>query len=253
MTRVVNKIRRELLLGGFLLLIPFTASYFFVVPNYQAFITTGDVVSVSKLGIKGSVYFVYVHSGYTNNLFQKYSLWFNHKDIEFHNVDQEEVEEQDEELEYEADIRDDTVRTAFSAAKPTEETSPATDDKMNTVLKNAQRYYGDSFGLMVAIGLTEEWSKADFSKGEHYKIAGTGTITDDKQVGPVGGIRYKVISANQKGMQFFFVSDSSEVSYESGLTNKEEALQTVQEKHMKLKVIPVASLDEAIQFLKSLK
>jgi PDZ domain-containing protein len=41
------------------------------------------------------------------------------------------------------------------------------------------------------------------------KIAGTGTISADGKVGPIGGIDYKLISAKRSGDQFFLAPTSN--------------------------------------------
>ncbi|MCR8635370.1 S16 family serine protease [Paenibacillus radicis (ex Xue et al. 2023)] len=256
--KAVVTVKKEWVLGIFLLIIPFLSSFILTLPVYNNFITSGDLVHVNKLGIKGNVYFAFVRSGYTKNLYEKYSLmWTYSNNIEFHPVDGSEIEEQEEELDYEADLRDNTIRSAVNVASKNAAgvngQEIATMDKMKEIIKKSQKYYGDSFGLMVAIGLTEEWNKEDFSRNGRFKLAGTGTINQKMQVGPVGGIRYKVISAERKKMQYFFVPSSDWKSDENGLSNVEEALQVVKERNMKIQIVPVATLDEAVQFLRSLR
>ncbi|MBP1964200.1 S16 family serine protease [Paenibacillus aceris] len=251
--RIVIRIKKELLVGILLLIIPFTVSFIFVLPSYNYFVTAGDVVPVSQLGIKGHVYFAFVKSGYTKNLYEKYALMiFQKNSVTFETVDQEEVDLQKEELEYEAGLRKETIQSAVTAVSTNllHQDLP-TSGKMNEIIKNSERYYGDSFGLMVAIGLTEEWGNEDFSKNGRLKIAGTGTINDTMKVGPVGGIRYKLISAERKGMQYFFVPQSI-VKAETGLSNKEEAFQVKKEKNMKIQIVPVDSLEEAVAYLRKL-
>jgi PDZ domain-containing protein len=253
MKLAVKRIKKEFVIGFLLLFLPFAASYTLVVPHYEYFITTGDVVPVQQLGIRGHVYFTFVRAGHSRNLFEKYALIWTYKNIEFKPADKQEIEDEQEELEYEAELRDDTIRNAVFTAS-TKEVYPESElqNKMKEVMKKSEKYYGDSFGLMVALGLTEEWNHEDFSRGGRFKIAGTGTIERNKQVGPVGGIREKVLSAEKKAVHYFLVPSDGMKSPETGLSNQEEAMKVVQEKKLKIQVVPVQTLEEASAFLRAL-
>jgi PDZ domain-containing protein len=60
---------------------------------------------------------------------------------------------------------------------------------------------GPSAGLMWALGLYELMTPGDLASGR--TIAGTGTIDLDGRVGPIGGIRDKVVAAEQAGASIF--------------------------------------------------
>jgi PDZ domain-containing protein len=62
---------------------------------------------------------------------------------------------------------------------------------------------GPSAGLMFTLGLIDKLSPADLAKGRH--IAGTGTITPDGTVGPIGGIRQKLAGARNEGAELFLM------------------------------------------------
>lgn len=250
---IAIRIKKELIVGILLLILPFAVSFIFVFPSYSYFVAAGDVVPVSQLGIKGHIYFAFVKSGYTKNLYEKYALMIFHKNnITFELADQVEVDEQKEELEYEAGLRKETIQSAVTAVSTNllHQNIP-TSGRMNEIIVKSEKYYGDSFGLMVALGLTEEWGNEDFSKKGRLKIAGTGTISDNMKVGPVGGIRYKLISAERKGMQYFFVPQRK-IKAATGLSNMEEAFQVKKEKNMKIQIVPVDSLEEAVAYLRKL-
>ena len=62
---------------------------------------------------------------------------------------------------------------------------------------------GPSAGLMFALGILDKLEPGSLTGGKF--IAGTGTIDDDGQVGPIGGIQQKLIAAKRKGAQVFLV------------------------------------------------
>ncbi|MFJ8042983.1 PDZ domain-containing protein [Kitasatospora sp. NPDC096147] len=61
---------------------------------------------------------------------------------------------------------------------------------------------GPSAGLMFALGIVDKLTPTDLTGGKF--VAGTGTITDEGRVGPIGGISMKLIAARDKGAQYFF-------------------------------------------------
>jgi len=62
---------------------------------------------------------------------------------------------------------------------------------------------GPSAGLMFALGLVDKLTPADLTGG--LFIAGTGEIDDDGDVGPIGGIRQKLLAARRAGATVFLV------------------------------------------------
>lgn len=62
---------------------------------------------------------------------------------------------------------------------------------------------GPSAGLMFALGLWELLTPGDLTRGR--TVAGTGTIDLDGNVGPIGGIRDKVLAAEHAGAAVFLV------------------------------------------------
>lgn len=61
---------------------------------------------------------------------------------------------------------------------------------------------GPSAGLMFSLGIVDKLTPDDLTAGKF--VAGTGTITDDGEVGPIGGISMKLIAARDKGAEYFF-------------------------------------------------
>ena len=62
---------------------------------------------------------------------------------------------------------------------------------------------GPSAGLMFALGIIDKLTPGPLTGGRH--IAGTGEISDDGKVGPIGGIAEKMIGAKKKGATVFLV------------------------------------------------
>ncbi|XVV11898.1 YlbL family protein [Actinoplanes sp. CA-131856] len=62
---------------------------------------------------------------------------------------------------------------------------------------------GPSAGLMFTLGILDKLQPADLTGGKI--IAGTGTIDDNGNVGPIGGIPQKLVGAKKAGAQIFLV------------------------------------------------
>ena len=60
---------------------------------------------------------------------------------------------------------------------------------------------GPSAGTMFALGIIDTLTEGDLTGGK--KIAGTGTIDADGLVGPIGGIRQKLVGARNAGARYF--------------------------------------------------
>ena len=62
---------------------------------------------------------------------------------------------------------------------------------------------GPSAGTMFAVGIIDKLTPGDLAMGRH--IAGTGTMSPDGTVGPIGGIRQKLAGARGAGAQLFLI------------------------------------------------
>jgi Lon-like protease len=62
---------------------------------------------------------------------------------------------------------------------------------------------GPSAGLMFTLGIIDKLKPEDLTGGKI--IAGTGTIDDEGNVGPIGGIPQKLVGAHDVGAQLFLV------------------------------------------------
>lgn len=96
---------------------------------------------------------------------------------------------------------------------------------------------GPSAGLMYTIAVMELLSPEDLTHGR--VVAGTGTIDSAGNVGPIGGVRQKVVAAEAAGADVMLVPAS----------NFDEALTA---RRKRLELIPVATLDDALAALAAL-
>ena len=62
---------------------------------------------------------------------------------------------------------------------------------------------GPSGGLMFSLGIVDTLTEGSLAGAAH--ISGTGTITPTGEVGPIGGIRLKLIAAKQSGADLFLI------------------------------------------------
>ena len=63
---------------------------------------------------------------------------------------------------------------------------------------------GPSAGMMFALGIIDTLTPGELNGGE--QVAGTGTISADGTVGPIGGVRQKMWGAVDAGADWFLVS-----------------------------------------------
>ncbi|WP_025679114.1 SepM family pheromone-processing serine protease [Paenibacillus massiliensis] len=96
---------------------------------------------------------------------------------------------------------------------------------------------GPSAGLIFTLEIYNQLTPGDLSKG--YRIAGTGTIDQDGNVGEIGGIVHKIVAADRKGADIFFVPEGN---YEAAL-GKAQAIDT------RMELVPVRTLQDALDYL----
>ncbi len=97
---------------------------------------------------------------------------------------------------------------------------------------------GPSGGLMTALAIYEDLTNTNLTQGR--KIIGTGTIDSDGQVGEIGGIKYKLLGARKAHAEMFICP----------LENLAEALKIKKQEALKIDIIGVHTLEEAINVLK---
>ncbi|WP_052475849.1 YlbL family protein [Cohnella kolymensis] len=106
---------------------------------------------------------------------------------------------------------------------------------------------GPSAGLMMTLEIVAQLTGEDLTRG--YRIAGTGTIDAEGKVGQIGGIQYKLMAADREKADYFLVPYDEE----NGLVNWKQAQETVKELELKPKLVPVADLAQAMEFLEKLQ
>jgi Lon-like protease len=119
---------------------------------------------------------------------------------------------------------------------------------------NTEEIGGPSAGLMMSLEIYNQLTKKDITKG--YKIAGTGTIDSEGNVGRIGGIEQKVVAAHEAGADIFFAPNdpiSKEVKQQNHIvSNYEAALKTARDIETNMKIVPVTSFEEALAYLEKL-
>lgn len=135
----------------------------------------------------------------------------------------------------------------------TDHTEIATDTE---VAINSGSIGGPSAGLMFTLEIYEQLTHQNIRKGK--KIAGTGTINSAGEVGRIGGIDKKVASADEAGMNIFFAPDdtiSEEVKKENPdiKTNYEEAKAAAKKLNTSMKIVPVKTVQDALEYLENMK
>lgn len=114
---------------------------------------------------------------------------------------------------------------------------------------------GPSAGLMFALQIYTLIEEPDL-RGD-LEIAGTGTITEDGDVGRIGGVDKKVVAADREGASIFFVpdDDADPLTMErlpDWQSNYEMALEAAEFIETEMEIVPVKHLSDAINYLNEL-
>lgn len=115
---------------------------------------------------------------------------------------------------------------------------------------------GPSAGLMFTLQIYEQLTQENLR--QNRKIAGTGTIDANGVVGRIGGIDKKVASASAAGMAIFFapddeITDEMKKQFPGILSNYEEAKLALEKLDTKMKLVPVKTVQDALDYLKETK
>ena len=102
---------------------------------------------------------------------------------------------------------------------------------------DSQNIGGPSAGLMFTLQIMDQLSEDEITKG--YRIAGTGTISVDGTVGPIGGIKQKIHGAIDVGARAVLVPAA----------NYEDALLAAGDR---IEIVRIERIDDAIAFLATL-
>lgn len=97
---------------------------------------------------------------------------------------------------------------------------------------------GPSAGFMTALALYDNLSNKNLIG--KLKVAGTGTIDDSGNVGKIDGIKFKLLGANKKVDIYFVPKD-----------NYKEAKKYMKKYKLKINLVSVSTLDDAINYLEN--
>ena len=115
------------------------------------------------------------------------------------------------------------------------ETDPQVEIQFN------RRESGPSGGLITTLEIYNQLTKKDLTKG--YTIAGTGTIEEDGSIGEIGGIEHKLLGA---------FSAKADVFLSPGGDNYKDAIKYAKKKNLKIQIIKVDTIQDAIEKLEGL-
>ena len=113
---------------------------------------------------------------------------------------------------------------------PEVDLSQVRESNVKVALRNTG---GPSGGLIFALGLVELFTPTDILQGR--KIAGTGTISANGDIGPIGGVVEKIIGAKKVGAELLFISKAN--------------CADLPEKVEGITVIAMESLDQVVSYL----
>lgn len=99
---------------------------------------------------------------------------------------------------------------------------------------------GPSAGFILSLAIYDALIEEDLTNG--LKIVGSGTITMNGDVFPIGGINYKLVGA---------VKDKADVFFAPAGENYEEAKRIKEKNNYKIDIVEVKNIDDAINYLKS--
>ncbi len=102
---------------------------------------------------------------------------------------------------------------------------------------------GPSAGLMFTLEIYNQLTEEDWTKG--YQIAGTGTMNEKGEVGPIGGIKQKIVAADNAGAKVFFAPVKAD--------NYKHAKEAADDINTEMKIVPVEKFSDALGYLKGLK
>lgn len=108
-------------------------------------------------------------------------------------------------------------------------------------LKFKESESGSSGGMMIALTIYSYLNEIDLTNGK--TIVGTGTIDKDGNVGSISGVKYKLLGAAKKSADIFLVPAGK--NYKTAKKLKEKY-------NYDIKIVPVKTFDDALNYLKKL-
>lgn len=185
-----------------------------------------------------------------------------------HSIDGNEIATSEELIDYVSDKKSgDEVKVTFEREGETKEVSVAlaefpqekekvglgislvtdrTVDVNPEVTIDTDEIGGPSAGLMFSIEIYNQLTEEDLTKG--YQIAGTGTIDYEGVVGPIGGIKQKVVAADNAGAEIFFAPNENGAED----SNYQHALEAAEDIGTEMRIVPVDTFEDALEFLETL-
>lgn len=106
--------------------------------------------------------------------------------------------------------------------------------------EDLKRSSGSSAGLMMSLSIYNKLTKEDITKG--LKIAGTGTVDEEGNIGEIGGIKYK-LKAALKGNADIFIAPTGE--------NYQEVIDLVKKNNYNIRIIEGTTFDDVLKNLRS--
>jgi PDZ domain-containing protein len=97
--------------------------------------------------------------------------------------------------------------------------------------------YGSSGGLMTTLAIYNKLTSSDITKGK--KIAGTGTIDENGNVGEIDGVKYKLKGAIKEKADIFLVPSGD---------NYKEALKLKKENNYNINIVEIKTFDDALDY-----
>jgi PDZ domain-containing protein len=94
---------------------------------------------------------------------------------------------------------------------------------------------------MFTLEIYDQLTPGDLANGK--RIAGTGTVDEEGNVGPIGGAWQKIVAADEEKAEVFFVPAGS---------NYEEALESRDRLDSDIEVVPVKTVEDAIRYLEEM-
>lgn len=134
----------------------------------------------------------------------------------------------------------DEIRYGIGIVGPVTKTVIETEKKVTFDTDNIG---GPSAGLMFTLEIYSQLTDKDITKG--YKIAGTGEIYEDGKIGAIGGVAQKVVAAHKAGADIFFAPVAG--------NNYEDAKKAAKDIRTKMKIVPLSSVYEALDYLEKLE
>ncbi len=108
---------------------------------------------------------------------------------------------------------------------------------INYTLKQSES--GASGGLMLSLAIYNALTEKDITNGR--KISGTGTISIDGKVGPIGGVKYKLSGAVKKKSDIFIAPDE----------NYEEAVKLKEKYHYDIEIVKATTFNDVLLYLEN--